>query len=34
MVAEQKVTNEKLDKLLELLESGKLKVSVEDEDEK
>jgi hypothetical protein len=34
MVAELKVTNEKLDRLVSLLESGKLKVVVENEDEK
>jgi hypothetical protein len=34
MVAEQKATNEKLDRLLGLLEGGKLKVVVEDKDEK
>ena len=34
LVAAQKVTNEKLDRLLSLLESGKLKVVVENEDEK
>lgn len=34
LVAEQKLTNEKLDRLLSLLESGKLKVVVENEDEK
>ena len=34
MVAEQKVTNEKLDRLVSLLESGKLKVVVDNEDEK
>ena len=34
MVAEQKVTNAKLDALIELLQSGDLKVKVETEDEK
>ena len=33
VVAQQKETNEKLDRLLSLLESGKLKVVVENEDE-
>ena len=32
LVAEQKATNQKLDALLELLKSGKLKVTVESED--
>ena len=34
MVAEQKVTNAKLDTLIELLQSGDLKVKVETEDKK
>ena len=34
MVAEQKVTNAKLDTLIELLQSGDLKVKVEPEDKK
>lgn len=34
MVAEQKVTNQKLDRLLALLESGELTVRVEETDEK
>jgi hypothetical protein len=34
MVAQQKATNEKLDRLLGLLESGKLTVVVDERDEK